>query len=328
MWSPTLQALAPNALPQLRARHPPAWATSQLRARHPPAWATSQLRARHPPAWATSQLRARHPPAWATSQLRARHPPAWATSATQGETPAGMGDIATQARHPPAWATSQLRARHPPAWATSQLRARHPPAWATSQLRARHPPAWATSQLRGPVAALGQTLGRNPRRRRPLKWWHAAGALALVLVNSCGSWARDSADVASETSTTGAAERTGAVLSARDPPAESTAGGDAAVAGSGENDWAPNATVERVVDGDTISVMIGDRLESVRLIGIDTPESVAPTRPVQCFGREASLHLEAMLPAGTEITLVRDVEARDVYDRLLGYVVRSRDGCS
>ena len=72
--------------------------------------------------------------------------------------------------------------------------------------------------------------------------------------------------------------------------------------------------------------MIGDRLETVRLIGIDTPESVAPTRPVQCFGREAALHLEEMLPAGTEITLVRDVEARDVYDRLLGYVVRSRDG--
>ena len=194
------------------------------------------------------------------------------------------------------------------------------------QPRARHQRAWATSRLRGPVAARGQTRGSNPRRHRPLKSWHAASALALVLVNSCGAWTRDSADVASETSRTGAAERTGAVLSARDPPAESTAGGDAAVPSNGENDWAPNATVERVVDGDTISVMIGDRLETVRLIGIDTPESVAPTRPVQCFGREASLHLEAMLPAGTEITLVRDVEARDVYDRLLGYVVRSRDG--
>ena len=216
---------------------------------------------------------------------------------------------------------------------------------ALSQLRARHQRARATSRLRGPVAARGQTLGSNLGRHRPLKSWHAASALALVLVNSCGAW---TADVASETSKTGAAERTGAVLSARDPPAESTAGGDAAVPGNGEsardppaestaggdavvpgngeNDWAPNATVERVVDGDTISVMIGDRLETVRLIGIDTPESVAPTRPVQCFGKEASLHLEAMLPAGTEITLVRDVEARDAYDRLLGYVVRSGDG--
>ena len=197
---------------------------------------------------------------------------------------------------------------------------------ALSQLRARHQRARATSRLRGPVAARGQTLGSNPRRHRPLRSWRAASALALVLVSSCGAWTGDSADVAAETSRTGAAERTGAVLSARDPPAESTAGGDAAVPGNGENDWAPNATVERVVDGDTISVMIGDRLETVRLIGIDTPESVAPTRPVQCFGKEASLHLEAMLPAGTEITLVRDVEARDAYDRLLGYVVRSGDG--
>ena len=47
---------------------------------------------------------------------------------------------------------------------------------------------------------------------------------------------------------------------------------------------------------------------------------------MQCFGKEASLFLEAMLPGGTEITLVRDVEARDIYDRLLGYVVRSLDG--
>ena len=89
---------------------------------------------------------------------------------------------------------------------------------------------------------------------------------------------------------------------------------------------AGDAVVERVVDGDTLIARIGDRSETVRLIGIDAPESVAPTRPVQCFGREASLSLSAMLPAGTEISLVRDAEARDVYDRLLGYVVRSSDG--
>ena len=80
----------------------------------------------------------------------------------------------------------------------------------------------------------------------------------------------------------------------------------------------PNAVVERVVDGDTLVARIGNRSETVRLIGVDTPESVAPTRPVQCFGKEASHFLAAALPAGTEITLVRDVEARDVYDRLLG----------
>ncbi|MDE0163348.1 MAG: thermonuclease family protein [Acidimicrobiaceae bacterium] len=94
----------------------------------------------------------------------------------------------------------------------------------------------------------------------------------------------------------------------------------------GEDGWVPNAVVERVVDGDTIVARIGDRSETVRLIGVDAPESVAPTRPVQCYGKEASLFLAAMLPVGTDISLVRDVEARDVYDRLLGYVVRSSDG--
>jgi micrococcal nuclease len=88
---------------------------------------------------------------------------------------------------------------------------------------------------------------------------------------------------------------------------------------------APNAVVERVVDGDTIIVEIqGDR-ERVRLLGIDTPESVAENRPDQCYGDESSDYLASLLPTGTGITLIRDVEARDQYDRLLAYVVRSDD---
>lgn len=136
-------------------------------------------------------------------------------------------------------------------------------------------------------------MGSNCGSRHRCRW---AGVLVLVLVSSCST-----------------------------PPVVATTGGDVSVGTDDELQWAPNATVERVVDGDTIDVLIGGRRETVRLIGIDTPESVAPTRPVQCFGKEASRHLEAMLPAGTEITLVRDVEARDVYQRLLGYVVRSDD---
>ena len=116
------------------------------------------------------------------------------------------------------------------------------------------------------------------------------------------------------------------VSSCSTPPVVATMGGEVSVGTDDEHQWAPNATVERVVDGDTIDVLVGGRQETVRLIGIDAPESVAPTRPVQCFGKEASLHLEAVLPEGTEITLVRDVETRDAYQRLLGYVVRSRDG--
>ncbi len=86
-----------------------------------------------------------------------------------------------------------------------------------------------------------------------------------------------------------------------------------------------NASVERVVDGDTIIADIGGTSERVRLLGIDTPESVAETRPDQCFGAEASDYLKSVLPPGTKVTLIRDEEPRDQYDRLLAYVVRSDD---
>ena len=92
--------------------------------------------------------------------------------------------------------------------------------------------------------------------------------------------------------------------------------------GAGET----NATVAEVVDGDTIVVRSkGDR-ERVRLIGIDTPETVHPTKPVECFGQEASERTKELLPVGTLVVLRRDVEARDRYGRLLAYVFRSEDG--
>jgi micrococcal nuclease len=85
------------------------------------------------------------------------------------------------------------------------------------------------------------------------------------------------------------------------------------------------ATVTRVVDGDTVVVRIGGHDESVRLIGIDTPESVKPATPVQCFALEASARTKALLPKGTPVRLEADVEQRDRYDRLLAYVYRERD---
>lgn len=89
---------------------------------------------------------------------------------------------------------------------------------------------------------------------------------------------------------------------------------------------APNATVVRVVDGDTIVVDLGGQTERVRLIGVNTPETVDPRVPVQCFGREASDHLHEMLPEGSGVRLERDVEERDRYGRLLAYVWRAGDG--
>jgi micrococcal nuclease len=79
------------------------------------------------------------------------------------------------------------------------------------------------------------------------------------------------------------------------------------------------ATVRRVVDGDTIEVRIAGRVERVRLLGVDTPESVGD-RPHECFGKEASAYTAALLPPGTGVRLVRDAEPRDDYGRLLAYV--------
>jgi micrococcal nuclease len=77
----------------------------------------------------------------------------------------------------------------------------------------------------------------------------------------------------------------------------------------------------RVVDGDTIRVRIGGAEEPVRYIGIDTPESVQPGAPVECFAKRASA-FNARLVEGERVRLVTDVEARDRYGRLLAYVYR------
>ncbi|HQZ35120.1 MAG TPA: thermonuclease family protein [Ilumatobacteraceae bacterium] len=87
-----------------------------------------------------------------------------------------------------------------------------------------------------------------------------------------------------------------------------------------------NATVIYVTDGDTIGVEIDGAQERVRLIGIDTPETKKPNTPIQCFGPEATAFTKSLLPEGTALHVERDVEARDVYGRLLAYVYRSTDG--
>jgi micrococcal nuclease len=95
---------------------------------------------------------------------------------------------------------------------------------------------------------------------------------------------------------------------------------------SGTQGPAGLATVVEVIDGDTLVVDIAGADVHVRLIGIDTPETVAPDRPDECFGAEASQRLADLAPPGTALRLERDVEARDQYDRLLAYAYRARDG--
>jgi micrococcal nuclease len=79
------------------------------------------------------------------------------------------------------------------------------------------------------------------------------------------------------------------------------------------------AYVVRAVDGDTIEVRLGDRVEDVRYIGVDTPETVKPGAPVQCFGPRAS-DFNHGLVEHRRVRLVFGVERRDAYGRLLAYV--------
>lgn len=82
-------------------------------------------------------------------------------------------------------------------------------------------------------------------------------------------------------------------------------------------------SVVKVVDGDTIHIDINGKKETVRLIGMNTPETVDPRRPVECFGEEASARAKELLD-GQQVRIETEVSQgeRDKYGRLLGYVIR------
>lgn len=90
-------------------------------------------------------------------------------------------------------------------------------------------------------------------------------------------------------------------------------------------DAASRVTVERVVDGDTVDILINGTRERVRLLNVDAPETKHPTRPVECLGLEAAAYLIKVLPKGATVTLEHDVERRDRYGRTLAGV-RLSDG--
>ncbi len=79
--------------------------------------------------------------------------------------------------------------------------------------------------------------------------------------------------------------------------------------------------VTKVVDGDTIAVNIDGKIEKLRLIGINTPETVDPRKPVECFGIEASNKAKSIL-TGKRVALESDSTQGelDKYNRLLRYV--------
>lgn len=82
---------------------------------------------------------------------------------------------------------------------------------------------------------------------------------------------------------------------------------------------AVRAPVVRVVDGDTIIVLLDGRERRVRYIGVNTPESADPRREVQCFGKEAAARNQALV-GGKTVWLEKDVSETDQYGRLLRYV--------
>ena len=85
-------------------------------------------------------------------------------------------------------------------------------------------------------------------------------------------------------------------------------------------------SVTRVVDGDTIRVVRDGQEIAVRLIGINTPETVAPGRPVECFGPEASARTKDLV-SGSKVWLEYDAVSGelDKYGRTLAYVWMSQD---
>ncbi len=85
------------------------------------------------------------------------------------------------------------------------------------------------------------------------------------------------------------------------------------------------AVVSKHTDGDTVHVVINGIDESVRFIGIDTPETHGRNGLIECFGKEAAAHTAKLLPLGTKVRVVRDAEARDRYGRLLAYIYRASD---
>ncbi|MGP4079717.1 thermonuclease family protein [Pseudalkalibacillus sp. R45] len=88
----------------------------------------------------------------------------------------------------------------------------------------------------------------------------------------------------------------------------------------GCSEAAPDGTYEvtKVVDGDTFKVNFEGKEETIRLLLVDTPETVHPSKPVQPFGKEASKFMKEKL-AGKRVELELDVSERDKYGRILAY---------
>ena len=141
-----------------------------------------------------------------------------------------------------------------------------------------------------------------------VRWVPAAG-LAVVLLGGCAEGGLGAGSV---------------VDAQRETPASAGSGSAAGTAADGRE----VGQVVRIVDGDTLYLRgDGDLLApggrdgtAVRLLQIDTPETVAPSSPVECWGPEASAALADLVPPGASVSVEADEELLDRYDRVLLYV--------
>ena len=83
--------------------------------------------------------------------------------------------------------------------------------------------------------------------------------------------------------------------------------------------------VTRIIDGDTVEIRYDSKLTSVALIGVDTPETVHPQKPVEPYGKEATTFISNLL-LGESVYLRFDSNRTDRYGRLLAYLYRAPDG--
>lgn len=179
--------------------------------------------------------------------------------------------------------------------------------WAPSE-RATWQHAHGYPELMGVVVSRHRA---GERRGRTILVPAAALATGLVLLVGCTSTTADDDDARPRNASTS----TGA------PAGEDSAGPASTSVRHGDDDLPEgrDLTVTSITDGDTFRA--GD--ERVRLIGVDTPEVSGGG---ECYGREATAALDRLIPPGTGVRLVADVEPVDRYGRTLSYVYRSDDG--
>jgi endonuclease YncB( thermonuclease family) len=157
-------------------------------------------------------------------------------------------------------------------------------------------PVWPPTWIEEATTAGGPMIGRVRARGFVLV------LLALVLLAGCEGYLDQGSGGGSGRPPAGLATSRAERAAWPDPPRDAVA-----------------AKVQRVSDGDTFVASVKGRKERVRVIGVDTPESVAPNRPDEPFGEEASDFAKRYLD-GETVRLAGDAEPRDRYGRMLAYV--------